>query len=81
MNDNRWEIMHGDALGLLPKFAPGTFDSDQSSDPPYASGGAHSRRKTSPLPENIRAWANMRRHPLMGTQKISGLGRAGLPRG
>lgn len=41
MNDNpKWEIIQGDALQLLPNFAPGTFDA-VITDPPYASGGAH----------------------------------------
>ena len=39
MNDNpKWEIIQGDALQLLPNFAPGTFDA-VITDPPYASGG------------------------------------------
>ena len=37
MND-KWEILHGDALKLLGGFAPGTFDA-VITDPPYASGG------------------------------------------
>ena len=37
MND-KWEILHGDALKLLGRFAPGTFDA-VITDPPYASGG------------------------------------------
>ena len=37
MND-KWEIIHGDALKLLGQFAPGTFDAIIT-DPPYASGG------------------------------------------
>ena len=39
MNDNpKWEIIQGDALQLLPNFAPGTYDA-VITDPPYASGG------------------------------------------
>ncbi len=39
MNDNpKWEIIHGDALKVLPQFAPDTFDA-VITDPPYASGG------------------------------------------
>ena len=39
MNDNqKWEIIHGDALRVLESFAPGTFDAIIT-DPPYASGG------------------------------------------
>ena len=38
MNDEKWEIIHGDALKLLGQFAPGTFDA-VITDPPYASGG------------------------------------------
>ena len=37
MND-KWEILHGDALKLLGGFAPGAFDA-VITDPPYASGG------------------------------------------
>ena len=39
MNDNqKWEIIHGDALRVLESFAPSTFDAIIT-DPPYASGG------------------------------------------
>ena len=39
MSDNqKWEIIHGDALKVLSSFAPGTFDA-VITDPPYASGG------------------------------------------
>ena len=39
MSDNqKWEIIHGDALKVLSGFAPGTFDA-VITDPPYASGG------------------------------------------
>ena len=39
MNDNqKWEIIHGDALRVLESFASGTFDAIIT-DPPYASGG------------------------------------------
>ena len=37
MND-KWEIIHGDALKVLREFAPNTFDA-VITDPPYASGG------------------------------------------
>lgn len=33
-----WEILQGDALKLIPTFAPNTFDA-VITDPPYASGG------------------------------------------
>ena len=39
MNDNqKWEIIQGDALRVLSGFAPNTFDA-VITDPPYASGG------------------------------------------
>lgn len=39
MNDNqKWEIIQGDALKVLSGFAPNTFDA-VITDPPYASGG------------------------------------------
>ena len=39
MSDNqKWEIIQGDALKVLSGFAPGTFDA-VITDPPYASGG------------------------------------------
>ena len=39
MNDNqKWEIIQGDALKVLSGFAPSTFDA-VITDPPYASGG------------------------------------------
>ena len=39
MNDNqKWEIIQGDALKVLSGFAPNTFDT-VITDPPYASGG------------------------------------------
>ena len=39
MSDNqKWEIIQGDALKVLDGFAPGTFDA-VITDPPYASGG------------------------------------------
>ena len=42
MNDNpKWEIIQGDALQLLPNFAPGTFDA-VITDPP---GCAPRRRR------------------------------------
>ena len=37
MND-KWTILHGDALKLLGDFSPGAFDA-VITDPPYASGG------------------------------------------
>ena len=33
-----WEILQGDALQIIPTFAPNTFDA-VITDPPYASGG------------------------------------------
>lgn len=33
-----WEIIQGDALKIIPTFAPNTFDA-VITDPPYASGG------------------------------------------
>ena len=33
-----WEILQGDALKIIPTFAPNTFDAIIT-DPPYASGG------------------------------------------
>lgn len=80
MNDNRWEIIHGDALKLLPEFAPGTFDAIIT-DPPYASGGRIRQRKTSPRSANIRAWEIMRRRRLRATPRISGRGHVGQLRG
>ena len=39
MSDNqKWEIIQGDALKVLSGFAPGTFKA-VITDPPYASGG------------------------------------------
>ena len=39
MNDNqKWEIIQGDALKVLSGFTPNTFDA-VITDPPYASGG------------------------------------------
>ena len=39
MTENqKWEIIHGDALRVLEGFVPGTFDA-VITDPPYASGG------------------------------------------
>lgn len=39
MSDNqKWEIIQGDALKVLSGFAPGTFDA-VITNPPYASGG------------------------------------------
>ena len=39
MSDNqKWEIIQGDAWKVLSGFAPGTFDA-VITDPPYASGG------------------------------------------
>ena len=39
MNDNqKWEIIHGDALRVLESFAPGTFDAIIT-DPPAPAGG------------------------------------------
>ena len=39
MSDNqKWEIIQGDALKVLSGFAPGTFDA-VITDPPYAAGG------------------------------------------
>lgn len=39
MSDNqKWEIIQGDALKVLSGFAPGTFDA-VITEPPYASGG------------------------------------------
>lgn len=35
---DKWEVLHGDALGLLGGPAPGAFDA-AITDPPYASGG------------------------------------------
>ena len=37
MND-KWTILHGDALKLLGEFSPGTFNA-VITDPPYASRG------------------------------------------
>ncbi len=38
LNTPTWEIIRGDALSVIPTFAPGTFDAIIT-DPPYASGG------------------------------------------
>ena len=46
MSDNqKWEIIHGDALKVLSGFAPGTFDA-VITDPPYASGGRTQSEKS-----------------------------------
>ena len=37
-DDQKWEIIQGDALRVLSGFAPNTFDA-VITDPPYASGG------------------------------------------
>ena len=44
MND-KWNIIHGDALKLLGGFSPGTFDAIIT-DPPYASGGRTQAERT-----------------------------------
>ena len=78
MNDNsKWEIIHGDALKVLPQFAPDTFDA-VITDPPYASGG---QRKIGLQRRSIPAWEKMLRRPLMGMPRISVPGPAGQRNG
>ena len=46
MSDNqKWEIIHGDALKVLSGFVPGTFDA-VITDPSYASGGRTQSEKS-----------------------------------
>ena len=47
-----WSIIQGDALKILPTFAPNTFDA-VITDPPYASGGRtqSEKRPVSPFPD------------------------------
>ena len=61
-----WEIVHGDALKVLRKFAPNTFDA-VITDPPYASGPTR----------NIPAWEKARPLPLTATPRISDPGPVG----
>ena len=42
-----WEIIHGNCLKVLQRFAPGTFDA-VITDPPYASGGRTQAEKNKP---------------------------------
>lgn len=45
--NDKWAIIQSGALNLLGDLSPGTFDATIT-DPPYASGGALRRRRTSP---------------------------------
>jgi len=59
MSDNqKWEIIHGDALKVLSGFAPGTFDA-VITDPPYASGGRTQSEKNK---STARKYSSSRRH-------------------
>ena len=81
MNDNqKWEIIQGDALRVLSGFAPNTFDA-VITDPPYASGGRTQAEKTNPPSGSIPAWARTRRPLSMGTPRTSAPGPVGRQSG
>ena len=89
MNDNpKWEIIQGDALQLLPNFAPGTFDA-VITDPPYASGGRTQAEKNKSTAKTYSRMGAQRpampssgrggsgAAPLAGTRATAGPRRAG----
>ena len=69
MND-KWEILHGDALKLLGGFAPGAFD---ASSPTRLTPleAVPRQRRTSPRPRSIPAWGITRPRPSTGTPRTS----------
>ena len=77
MNDNqKWEIIQGDALKVLSGFTPNTFDA-VITDPRMLPEAGRNPRKTSPPPESIQVWGRTRHLPLMGTPKTSAPGPLG----
>lgn len=54
-----WEILQGDALQIIPTFAPNTFDA-VITDPPYVSGGRTQSEKNRSTAKKYPAWAQKR---------------------
>ena len=64
MND-KWEILHGDALKLLGGFAPGAFDA-VITDPPYASGGRTQAEKNKSTAKKYSSMGDHAPPPVVG---------------
>lgn len=63
-DDQKWEIIQGDALRVLSGFAPNTFDA-VITDPPYASGGRTQAEKNK---STARKYSSIAKCPRCGMQ-------------